>query len=279
LELNLKQTVVGLFESDADARRAMQLLTAKGTDQDQIEITHAQEQAGAGTGEQADTGMVSRVRNFFSGMFGPQDEPEVGHYAEALRRGGAVLKVELDDDAQIEGVREAFTTAGAVDIDQRIESWRAQGWSDGEATVKSSLASTDTAVDRPEDVIPVLQEELSVGKRRVSTGGLRVYARTVETPVTQAVQLRTEHAEVQRRAVDRPATTADLSGLQERTIEVNETAEVPVVQKTARVVEEVRVGKTVEERTEEIADTVRSTEVEVERLGREPGVKRPSSKG
>jgi uncharacterized protein (TIGR02271 family) len=280
LELSMKQTVVGLFESDADARRAMQMLTARGTDPNHVEITHAQEQAGAGTGEQADTGMVNRVRNFFSGMFGPQDEPEVGHYAEALRRGGAVLKVDVDDDAQIEGVRDAFTTAGAVDIDQRIESWRAQGWGDGEAaTVKSSLASTETAVDGPEDVIPVLQEELSVGKRRVSTGGLRVYARTVETPVTEDVQLRTEHAEVQRRVVDRPATTADLSGLQDRTIEVSETAEVPVVQKTARVVEEVRVGKTVEERTEEIADTVRSTEVEVERLDREPGAKTPSSRG
>lgn len=258
----------------------MQMLTARGTDPNHVEITHAQEQAGAGTGEQADTGMVNRVRNFFSGMFGPQDEPEVGHYAEALRRGGAVLKVDVDDDAQIEGVRDAFTTAGAVDIDQRIESWRAQGWGDGKAaTVKSSLASTETAVDGPEDVIPVLQEELSVGKRRVSTGGLRVYARTVETPVTEDVQLRTEHAEVQRRVVDRPATTADLSGLQDRTIEVSETAEVPVVQKTARVVEEVRVGKTVEERTEEIADTVRSTAVEVERLDREPGAKTPSSRG
>jgi hypothetical protein len=39
-----------------------------------------------------------------------------------------------------------------------------------------------------------------------------------------------------------------------------------VVQKTARVVEEVRVGKTVEQRTEQVMDTVRSTEVEVEHI-------------
>ena len=274
----MRQTVVGLFESDADARRAMQMLTDRGTEPDQVEITHAQEQAGTGSAGPADAGVAQRVRNFFSGIFGPQDEPEVGHYAEAVRRGGAVLKVELDDDAQIDGVREAFTAAGAVDIDQRIESWRAQGWSDGGvAAAKPLPASTEAAVVDAEGVIPVLQEELSVGKRRVSTGGLRVYARTVETPVTQDVQLRTEHAEVQRRVVDRPATTADLAGLQDRTIEVSESAEVPVVQKTARVVEEVRVGKTVEQRTQEIADTVRSTEVEVERLDREPGSKRPSS--
>jgi uncharacterized protein (TIGR02271 family) len=277
----MKQTIVGLFDTDADARRALQLLTARGTDPDQVEITDAQAQSGAGAGEQADTGVVNRVRNFFSGLFGPQDEQEVGHYAEAVRRGGAVLKVEVDDDAQIEGVREAFTTAGAVDIDQRIESWRAQGWSAGDATTaKASRAGAEeSAVDRSEDVIPVVQEELSVGKRQVSTGGLRVYAHTVETPVTEAVQLRTEHVEVQRRAVDRPATTADLSSPQERAIEVRESAEVPVVQKTARVVEEVRVGKTVEERTEQIDDTVRSTEVEVERLDRDPSAKGPSRKG
>jgi uncharacterized protein (TIGR02271 family) len=276
----MKQTVVGLFDSDADARRALQLLTARGTDPEQVEITDAQAQPGAGAGEQADTGVVNRVRNFFSGLFGPQDEQEVGHYAEAVRRGGAVLKVEVDDDAQIEGVREAFTTAGAVDIDQRIESWRAQGWSAGDATTaKASRAGAESAVDRSEDVIPVVQEELSVGKRRVSTGGLRVYARTVDTPVTEAVQLRAEHVEVQRRAVDRPATAADLSSLQDSAIEVRESAEVPVVQKTARVVEEVRVGKTVEERTEQIDDTVRSTKVEIERLGREPSSKGPSRKG
>lgn len=276
----MRQTVVGLFESDADARRAMHLLTDRGTNPDQVEITHAQEQAGAGKSESADAGMVHRVRNFFADLFGPQDEPEVGHYAEALRQGGAVLKVDLDDDAQVEGVRDAFTAAGAVDIDERFESWRAQEPAVGDASaVKPSPAARAVAKDEAQDVIPVLQEELSVGKRSVSTGGVRVYARTVETPVTEDVQLRTEHAEVQRRDVDRPATAAEMSALQDRTIEVSETAEIPVVQKTARVVEEVRVGKTVEERTEEISDTVRNTEVEVERLGQEPGIIKPLSKG
>ena len=50
----------------------------------------------------------------------------------------------------------------------------------------------------------------------------------------------------------------------ERTIEVEERGEEAVVSKTARVREEVAIGKTVEERTETIRDNVRRTEVEVE---------------
>ncbi|WP_028998437.1 YsnF/AvaK domain-containing protein [Azohydromonas australica] len=253
----MKQTVVGLFDSEADAQRALQILTAKGTDPGHVQITHAEGAATAGTTAQPDAALTSRVRGFFSDMFGPPDEPEVGHYAEAVRRGGALLKVEIDDDAQLDDVREAFTTASAVDIDQRVESWRAQGWSSASGTASAQPA---------EGVIPVVKEELQVGKRVVSTGGLRVYARTVETPVSETVQLRQEHVQVERRPVDRPATAADLADLKDRTIEVRETAEQAVVAKTARVVEEVRVGKTVEQRTEQVSDTVRSTEVEVERI-------------
>jgi hypothetical protein len=71
---------------------------------------------------------------------------------------------------------------------------------------------------------------------------------------------------VDRRPVDRPASQADLAGLGEGTVEVTATAEEPVVSKQARVVEEVVVGKEVSERTETVRDTVRRTEVEVEKL-------------
>lgn len=79
--------------------------------------------------------------------------------------------------------------------------------------------------------------------------------------------LREEHADVQRRAVDRPATEADLAAFQEGSIEVRESAEEAVVAKTARVVGEVEVGRTVTERQETIRDTVRESKVEVEQIG------------
>lgn len=291
----MRQTVVGVFDSDAEAQRAAQALANTGIDPACVHVTHGTDSAVADSSLSStpatthhETGVMGRVRNFFADLFGPDDEREVGHYAEAMRRGAAVVKVDVEDDMRLDEVRDALQNAGAVDIDERVESWRTEGWSDDSLSTPSTAASSlNTTLDDDlrtrgtttgttttglraagdtEDVIPVVREDLQIGKRAVSTGGVRVYARTVETPVNETVQLREEHAQVERRPVDRPATAADLADLKDRTIEVVETAEQAVVQKTARVVEEVRVGKTVEQRTEQVRDTLRSTEVEVEHI-------------
>jgi uncharacterized protein (TIGR02271 family) len=111
-----------------------------------------------------------------------------------------------------------------------------------------------------------VEEELQVGKRRVLRGGVRVYSRVIEQPVEESVNLQEERVRVDRRPVDRPATEADFRTGQEQVVEVEEYAEQPVVAKQARVVEEVRVGKEVSQRSETVRDTVRRTEVDVEQI-------------
>ena len=54
---------------------------------------------------------------------------------------------------------------------------------------------------------------------------------------------------------------------QDRSIEVSESAEEPVVGKRSRVTEEVRVGKQASERQETVHGKVRQTEVNVEKSG------------
>jgi stress response protein YsnF len=49
-------------------------------------------------------------------------------------------------------------------------------------------------------------------------------------------------------------------------IELIEHAEVPVVSKEARVVEEISIGKDVKHRDETVKDTVRKTEVDIEEI-------------
>jgi uncharacterized protein (TIGR02271 family) len=115
--------------------------------------------------------------------------------------------------------------------------------------------------------IQIIEENLQVGKREVNTGGVRLRSRIIERPVEESLRLREERVTVERNSVDRPATAADLANFQEKDIELVERAEVPVVNKEARVVEEVSLAKEVEERTETIQDTVRKTEVDVENLG------------
>ena len=112
--------------------------------------------------------------------------------------------------------------------------------------------------------IPVIEEELHVGKREVAKGGIRLRSRIVENEVQENINLREEKIHVERTPVNRAANVTDLK---EEQIEVTERAEVPVVSKEARVVEEVSLNKEVTEKEESVKDTVRSTEVDIERTG------------
>ena len=117
-----------------------------------------------------------------------------------------------------------------------------------------------------EGSLDVIEEQLEVGKRAVDKGGVRVTRNVEAKPVEENVTLREEHVNVERRPVNRPVTGDDDRAFTEGTIEITETAEQPVVAKTARVVEEVLVNKDVNERTETVRDTVRRSDVDVERI-------------
>jgi uncharacterized protein (TIGR02271 family) len=136
-------------------------------------------------------------------------------------------------------------------------------------------AATSHATEQPrgtdagEVKVPLVEEQLQVGRGQMQRGGVRLYTRLAERPAEETVRLRDEAVRVERRPVDRPATDADFAAGKERTIEVTETDEEPVVRKQARVVEEVVVHKDVQEQTETVRDTVRRTEVEVESVGAE----------
>jgi len=117
------------------------------------------------------------------------------------------------------------------------------------------------------NAIPVLEETLSVGKRAVQHGMVRVHTRVSERPVQEQVTLNEERAVVERRPVNRPASEADLAAFKEGEMEIRETSEKPVVSKSARVVEEVSVGKQAKQRTETVKDSVRRTDVDVQRTG------------
>jgi uncharacterized protein (TIGR02271 family) len=125
----------------------------------------------------------------------------------------------------------------------------------------SAMRTTDEEVR-----VPVVEEELQIGKRAVETGGVRVHTGVTETPVREDVRLHEEHVNVERRPVNRELRPEDMKAFQEGTIEMREMAEEAVVAKKARVVEEVVVGKQATERTEHISDTVRRTDVEIEPL-------------
>ena len=117
------------------------------------------------------------------------------------------------------------------------------------------------------ETVQEVEEELSVGKRKVASGGVRVTTNVSETPVEETVTLREEEVEVERRPTDRKLTPGEAeAAFQDKTVEMLGTGEELEVRKEARVVGEVVLGKRVEEHKETVKDTVRRTEVEVEEI-------------
>jgi len=134
------------------------------------------------------------------------------------------------------------------------------------ATTKRTSGAATSGQD--EAVLPVVEEDIDIGKRQVETGGVRVHTKIQERPVEEQVNLREERVNVERRPVDRPVSDAN-AAFQEQSFEVTEMAEQPVVRKRARVIEEVVISKDVQERTETIQDTVRRQDVHVHQQGTE----------
>ncbi|HEX2116376.1 MAG TPA: DUF2382 domain-containing protein [Alphaproteobacteria bacterium] len=100
--------------------------------------------------------------------------------------------------------------------------------------------------------------------RSVERGGVRVRSYVVEQPFEELVRLRDETIRVERRPVSDTAPVG-ADAFKERSFEMRERDEEAVVQKSARVKEEVVVSKDVGERTEQVRDKVRRTQVNVEK--------------
>lgn len=185
-------------------------------------------------------------------------EEHAQYYAEGVRRGGTLVTVSCDDSLA-QKCADIMGDHGAVEIEKRAEQWKKTGWKRFDERGEPYTAEQRAR----ESVIPVVEEEVKVGKRAVSGGGVRVYSYVTETPVEEKVTLREERARVERRPVDRPLGAGE-EAFKESSIEIKETSEEPVVSKQARVKEEVVVGKEVGERTETIRETARRTEVDVD---------------
>lgn len=142
--------------------------------------------------------------------------------------------------------------------------------------VADSLEGPGTVAAGQEVRIPVVEEDLRVGKREVLGGGAKVRTFTREHQVAEKVVLREERLEASSRPSERRLTVDQVQSgglLKDRVIQVSEMREEPVITKEAFVREEVVLSKTVGHRTETIQETVRRTEVDVQEL---PGSSRAS---
>ncbi len=159
-------------------------------------------------------------------------------------------------DDGVDRVTSILESHNPIDLDERAAQYTTGG-ATGSAAPNSRPASD-------EGTIRLAEESLAVGKRAVSGGTTRVRRYVVETPVEEQVTLQDERVVIDRRPVTGGQPVA--AEFTDKTIEMTETHEEPVVSKTARVTEEVRLHKQATERVETVRDTVRRDEVEVEQV-------------
>jgi uncharacterized protein (TIGR02271 family) len=226
-----------MFEDAKEAKRALEDLMQNGFGRnDVMRITSAKDSA------DALRALPSRI-----------GEPDIRFYQEGVKRGGTLVVVETAN-AKAQQAAAILNRYNIVDVDSRLAEYRTAG---------ADVGLRDYSDE--DMVLPVVEEQLQVGKRQVQGGKMRIYTRVTERPVEEQVRLREERVNVERHAVDRPVTDADKL-FKEQSFEVTATSEEAVVQKTARVVEEVVVDKQASERTETVRDTVRRSDVEVDRV-------------
>lgn len=265
-------TLSAFFDSQSDAQQAVDRLIEAGVSQANVRLV---------PGYESDTPVTDRSeqhRGFFAALadFFMPDEDRYS-YAEGLSRGGYLVAVTGLTASQYDVALDILDDEGSIDLDEREESWRSEGWAGYDAGASeaytlgadvSDASTTNSDTTRSlgadeDEVIPVVDERLIVGKRDVNLGRVRVRSYVREEGVSANVNLHEERVSIDRRPVDRPLTDAD-AAFRDRTIEAEEHAEQAVVGKEARVTEEISLRKESSDRQETINDTVRKTEVEIE---------------
>ena len=145
------QTLISVFDDRATARRAIERLVKAGFPREDMHL----EESGAaapivGTDDAENRAVGDRTMataereiavdrhamesagHFFVNLFGLDDHDEhTGTYSEAVKRGHPVLVIDAQDDDRAEAAAMILHDVGAIDVDDRAATWRADGWDAG----------------------------------------------------------------------------------------------------------------------------------------------------
>ena len=249
------QTVIGVFDTKSQARSAKQALISEGFTDATIDVSNFGEHGTRGTNYKKDDD--NAIERFFENLFGDDHDDDRHEMTRNVASRGNVVTVHTTTMEKAKRAAAILDRFGAIDMDDRHQQYSNDTFDKdrNRTNLNNRFGEVDT-----DGVIEVVKEDVKIGKREVETGGVTVRSHIVERPVEETVRLRHEEAYVTRTPVDRAAKPGDLK---DQTISVKETSEEAVVGKTARVVEEVKVGKNVDTRNETIRETARETEVDV----------------
>ena len=248
------KTVVGLFNDVGEAKGTIGDFARIGLSPEQIGLlSSSQSAAGMSPFELPGFGRVAANGPMMNLLRDPDGlasalvkmgiaKGDVGRCIDTIKRGGTLEAVMIEDAKE----------ADALAIMRRHT-----------APEPRAVQREPRGLDRDRDyVIPIVAEEIEVGKREIDAGGVRVATHVSSVPVEKTVSVREEHVTVERRTVDRPIDERD-DAFRDHSVEMKATAEEPIVAKRARIVEEIRIHKDTTEHVETVHDKIRRTDVKV----------------
>ena len=244
------QTLIAMYDTAAHADAAVADLKSAGIAPGSIDV-HA--------GTTAPTSTSAPQATWWDKLLGTTPDHDAAVYDRSMASGSTVVTVKVPGEhaSQVSTMLEKHNP---IDMDERAGSYESATTTTPRTT--PAPLSEMPAPATTDGTLQLAEERLAVGKRAVRGGTTRVRSYIVETPVEEQVSLHSETVTLDRRPVTdgRPVSNADFA---DKTIEMTETNEEAVVQKTARVKEEVSLRKESSDRVETIKDTLRHDEVEV----------------
>ncbi|WP_043838696.1 DUF2382 domain-containing protein, partial [Muricoccus aerilatus] len=220
----MMRTITAMFDNRAHADAAVSQLSSQlGLASGQVQVL-AGETSSSGTATSASSSGETGFWASLKDLFVPDEDRTA--YAEGIRRGNYVVSAQVDE-SKLDQAMDILEHNGAVDLDAQEEEWRQSGWTGQQVgtttgavgtspsnpelgmaatgavatgavaaaapvTSQTSMPATAATAARTggEEVIPIVEEQVRIGKRDVERGRVRVRSYIVETPVTEQVTLR-----------------------------------------------------------------------------------------
>ena len=250
------EKIVALYDTAAHAEAAVKTLTSAGYPTSDISVIKTE-------GNSTDAALSDPT--FWQRLFGEDIGHEAAVYGQTIRQGGAVVAVRVfeSDAANVIDLLDAHKPVDLVDRTRAVGSTPTPKVMVPPPTLGTAAAHSVLSGD--EEVVRLTEEQLDVGKRKIESGKTRVRRYVVERPVESNVTLHEEHVEVMRRAMSEPGSMKDVDW-SDQVIEIAETVEEPVVNKTLRIVEEVVIRRKGSDHVEKVHDTLRRQQLDIEQV-------------
>jgi len=169
----MRQTVIGLFNTYAEADGARNALVQSGFAYNEVELRANPETASDAIADES-PGVLANIERFFTSLFSTSgsslDEPIAERYTDAVRRGAVLVAVDAASDAHTELAHNLLMRLGAHDVSERARIDQPPRDAGQAAQVRrehsmldelglGAPAATPTAAQPPNEALRAMEEE------------------------------------------------------------------------------------------------------------------------